>query len=218
MIQENNMIPVSVDPVVFTMHNNVLHVLLMKRKAGPFADFWSFPGGLMQREDNSIKDAIARVLNEKTKMKTNYLEQLHTRTGHDPRGPTVSISYVCLTDYKETTGDVQWFSVDEAKKMTLAFDHNSVLLQSVERLLTKINYSTLPVYFLPETFTLPELYKIYNVLLDGGKSNSRFRSKIDEVGGVVNTGETRHRGAARPAALYRASEDSPKFFNSNYIR
>lgn len=217
MLKENNLFPVSVDPVIFSIVGDKLSVLLIERKQEPFNGMWALPGGLMERTDVTLENSISRVLKNKTGITPAYMEQLVTRTGHDPRGPTISIAYLALGADITVTGS-QWFTVDEAKSMTLAFDHNKVLDTAVERLVTKVNYSTVSVYFLPELFTLPELYNVYNVILGTNKSNSRFRSKIDESGGVEKTDEIRHRGAARPATLYRATKDGPKYFASNYIR
>lgn len=217
MFTENNMIAVSVDPVIFTMKDNKLFVLLMKRTKGPFVNYYALPGGLMERSDANLKAAISRVLKTKTGITTNYTEQLESRTGHDPRGPTVSIAYMGVTDWKNVSGDVEWVEIEKAKTYDLAFDHSKVLLSALERLITKVNYSNLPVYFLPELFTIPELYEVYHVLLGDNLSKSRFRSKIESVGGVQATEEIRHRGAARPATLYKAPQDGLKFFKSNYL-
>lgn len=218
MFTDNNLIVVSVDPIIFTIHENKLMVLLMMRNNVPFKDQLALPGGLMERTDNNLKEAVARVLANKTGITVNYMEQLSARSGHDPRGPTVSMAYVGLTDYKNVPENVQWVLYDNLETMDLAFDHKKVIKEGYERLITKVNYSTLPVFFLPEFFTLPELYNIYNLLLPDMKSNSRFRSKIDESNGVVKTDEIRHRGAARPAYLYKAVDNVPRYFNSNYIR
>lgn len=217
MFTENNMIAVSVDPVIFTMKDGELFVLLMKRKSGPYSGNFALPGGLMERTDVDLKAAISRVLKNKTGVTTNYTEQLESRTGHDPRGPTVSVAYMGLTDWKNVSGDVEWVRTHEARDIKLAFDHSKVFEIALDRLITKVNYSNLPVYFLPERFTIPELYELYHVLLGDNLSKSRFRSKIESVNGVVMTDEIRHRGAARPAALYKAPEDGVKFFKSNYL-
>lgn len=217
MLSENNLLPVSVDPVIFTIIDDKLHVLLLKRDREPFLGAMALPGGLMEKTDGTLENSISRVLKNKTGIVPNYMEQLVTRTGHDPRGPTISIAYLALGSNNEVTGSI-WVPINDAKKMNLAFDHNKVLDLALERLINKVNYSTIPTYLLPELFTLPELYNIYNVILGTNRSNSRFRSKIDESGGVEKTDEIRHRGAARPATLYRATKDGPKFFVSNYIR
>ena len=217
MLNENNMFPESVDPVIFSIINNQVNVLLLKRNQHPFNNQWALPGGLMERTDITLEGSISRVLKNKTGITPSYMEQLVTRTGHDPRGPTISIAYLALGSDINVSGS-EWFTLEKAKNMNLAFDHNKVIEIAWERLVAKANYSTVPVYLLPELFTLPELYNIYNIILGTNKSNSRFRSKIDESGGVEKTEETRHRGAARPPNLYKASKDSPKYFSSNYIR
>lgn len=218
MLNENNLLPVSVDPVIFSMVNNKLSVLLLKRDREPFNGLMALPGGLMEKSDKTLENSISRVLKNKTGITPNYMEQLVTRTGHDPRGPTISIAYLAVGSENNVQDGAVWVDVEDVKSMKLAFDHSLVIEQALERLTTKVNYSTLPVYLLPELFTLPELYNVYNVILKDNRSNSRFRSKIDESGGVEKTDEIRHRGAARPAILYRASPGGPKFFASNYLR
>jgi len=54
---------VTVDLVVFTLLQRLLHVLLIKRRAWPFADMWALPGGFMHM-DESLEQAARRELNE----------------------------------------------------------------------------------------------------------------------------------------------------------
>lgn len=218
MLNENNLLPVSVDPVIFAIVDNKLSVLLLKRDREPYKEMLALPGGLMEKSDLTLENSISRVLRNKTGINPNYMEQLVTRTGHDPRGPTISIAYLALGSNIDVGEGAVWIDVETVKEMVLAFDHNIVIEQALERLTTKVNYSTLPVYLLPEQFTLPELYNVYNIILKDNRSNSRFRSKIEESSGVQDTGEIRHRGAARPAILYTATPGGPKFFASNYLR
>lgn len=213
-----NMFPVSVDPVIFSIIEGELHVLLMKRESDTFNKMWALPGGLMREEDNKIEDAVARVLNVKTGANVNYMEQLCTRTGHDPRGPTISIAYIALVDKQEVNSNAVWKSVRKVNEMTLAFDHNEVINLAVERLTNKVNYSTLPMHFLPQPFTLPKLQQVYEILLDEKLDKSTFRKKIEETGIIYETGEQVKEGAFRPAKLYRLVNSDVFNFNSNIVR
>src|SRR5947209_8750612 len=74
-------------------------VLLIKRKAEPFASKWAFPGGFVD-EGESLEAAAKRELKEETGLAVEGLEQLQTfgDPGRDPRGWTVSVVYVARVD------------------------------------------------------------------------------------------------------------------------
>jgi hypothetical protein len=210
--------PVSVDPVIFSIMNGELHVLLMKRKSITFDGWWALPGGLVKNGDVSLEVSISRVLKEKTNASVSYMEQLYTRTGHDPRGPTVSIAYIALVGHQQINGNAVWTPISEVSKMKLAFDHNEVVCVALQRLTNKVNYSTLPMHFLPQPFTLPKLQQVYEILLGEKLDKSTFRKKIEETGVLKETGEQIKEGAYRPSKLYRIMNDKVFNFSSNMIR
>lgn len=217
-VMSNNLFPVSVDPVIFAIVNNELHVLLMKRKSSTYDNFFGLPGGLMHKEDKSIEHAVSRVLALKTGAKVNYMEQLDSRTGHDPRGATISIAYIALVDEQKVSDNAVWKPVKEALKMKLAFDHNAVIEKAYQRLANKVNYSTLPMHFLPQPFTLPRLQRVYEILLGEKLDKSTFLKKIKETKAVVETGEKIKEGPYRPAELYRLAKSEVTNFDSNILR
>ena len=102
--------------------------------------------------------------------------------------------------------------------MKLAFDHNAVVNMALERLTNKVNYSTLPMHFLPQPFTLPKLQQVYEILLGEKLDKSTFRKKIEETGVIGETGEQVKEGAFRPAKLYRLVNDGVFNFDSNIVR
>ena len=214
----NYVFPVSVDPVIFSIVDNDLQVLLIKRKGDTFNNLWALPGGLMHENDSSLENAINRVLSNKTGAQTSYVEQLCTRTGHDPRGPTISIAYIALVDKQKVLSNAVWTSVKDIENMELAFDHKQVIKQAVNRLTNKVNYSTLPMHFLPQPFTLPKLQQVYEVLLGEKLDKSTFRKKIEETGVIHETGEQIKEGAYRPAKLYHLLDNEVFNFDSNIVR
>lgn len=215
----NFVFPVSVDPVIFSIVDNELNVLLIKRKSDTFDNFFALPGGLMQQEDKSLESAISRVLINKTGAKVNYVEQLYTRTGHDPRGPTISIAYIALVDNQNILKNAFWIPIHQIKKLNLAFDHDQVIDKAVYRLTNKVNYSTLPIHLLPQPFTLPKLQKLYEILLGENLDKSTFRKKIEDANIIEETGEQIKVGAYRPSKLYQLIEKNTVFnFNSNIVK
>jgi 8-oxo-dGTP diphosphatase len=215
---KNNDFKVSVDPVIFSIIDSKLHVLLKKRENNPFKDFLSIPGGLMESTDLSMEEAISRVLKNKTGAEVNYMEQLLTRSGHDPRGATVSIAYIALVDNQKVLEGSYWMDVNIAMKENLAFDHNEILEKAVKRLSDKVNYSTLPMYLLKRPFTLPRLQHVYEVLLGESLDKSTFRKKIEEAGLLKETGELVRDGAFRPAKLYDFSNQNVHNFSKNILK
>ena len=63
--------------VILTVIEDDLCVLLIRRSAEPFADYWALPGGLLPAEE-SLDRAAARKLLEETGVQDVYLEQLYT--------------------------------------------------------------------------------------------------------------------------------------------
>ena len=91
---------VTVDPLVFTIKEHKLFLLLNKREKEPFNDFWNIPGGFLNI-DKSLLDNAKRILSEKTNLKNVYLEQLYTfgDIDRDPRYRILSVSYLALCPF-----------------------------------------------------------------------------------------------------------------------
>ena len=204
----------TVDVVLLTLIGGALHVLLQKRAADPFAGALALPGGYVHaQEDQDAGAAAARVLREKTGIVSPYLEQLATFAGpdRDPRGWSVSIAHVALVAESALRAvpaaaaagaEPQWKPV--ARLPALPFDHRQIVAHAVERVRTKSQYSSLPVYLCGDRFTLPQLQAVYEAVLGEAVNKVSFRRKIDELGIVeAIDGEFEAGGAHRPAQLYR---------------
>ena len=156
----------TVDVVIYTIIKDDLKVLLIKRKSAPFSNMWAIPGGFVLSGEN-LEQAAQRELFEETNVKDIYLEQLYSfgDPGRDPRGWVVTVAYFALissdnlnimpnTDAK----DVKWFSAYELPK--LAFDHDKILNLAINRLRSKLEYTTVGFQLLPKKFTLTELQEV----------------------------------------------------------
>ena len=200
---------VSVDIVIFTVRDDALNVLLIERALPPHQGEWALPGGFI-RLDESLKHAAWRELKEETGVNAAYLEQLYT-FGHpkrDPRERVISVAYFALlpSDRLEIRAasdarNVAWFDVREVPQ--LAFDHNKILTKARQRLAAKLEYSTIALQLMPDTFTLPELQHVYERIRGGPIDKRNFRKRIRALKVVEPTGGERRTGARRPAKLYR---------------
>ena len=94
----------SVDMTIFTIDNDRLKILLVKRAQLPAKGKWALPGGFINlEEDTTLKDTASRKLKEKTGVNVSHLEQVATygSKNRDPRGWSVTIVYMALISNKD---------------------------------------------------------------------------------------------------------------------
>jgi len=199
---------IAVDVVLFTIQGGTLKVLLVKRRQAPFRGAWALPGGLVEREE-SVDAAALRELQEETNIGNIYLEQLYTfgEPLRDPRGRVTTVSYYALVNWqqfqlkaRQRVMEANWFPVKRLPG--LAFDHRRIVDYALERLRSKINYTTAGVQLLPRQFTLTELQGAYEVILGRRLDKRNFRRKMLQLGILKDTRELRISGRQRPARLY----------------
>jgi ADP-ribose pyrophosphatase YjhB (NUDIX family) len=199
---------VTVDLVIFTIAEDDLKVLLIRRGQEPFKGRWALPGGFVEI-DESLERAAARELKEEVGVTNVYLEQLYTfgEPKRDPRGRVISVSYFALVDAERQrivaasdAAEAQWYSVFDAPK--LAFDHAKILDCAVWRLRNKIEWTTVGYELLPKKFTLSELQRVYEIILQRPVDKRNFRKKILAQGQIIELNESRSDVAHRPARLY----------------
>ena len=171
------------------------------------------PGGAADARE-SLAATAARKLAETTDLAPGYLEQLYA-FGDPERSQTgrvVSIVYWALVQGEEadrTRDDenVAWFAADELPQ--LAFDHNVIVDYALWRLRTKLEYARIAHAFLGETFTLAELRRVHEIVLQRPLDPANFRRQIDASGTVVATGHLATGGRHRPPKLYRYDTRAP---------
>ncbi|MBB2942738.1 8-oxo-dGTP diphosphatase [Actinoplanes lutulentus] len=212
---------VTVDVVALTIRDAKLCVLLVERGAQPFAGQRALPGGFVKEE--TLDDAAKRELAEETGVKPGHgdlervhLEQLKTygNPDRDPRMRIVSVAYLAFAPSlpDPTAGSdaalAYWVPVDEAKD--LAFDHDDVLADGLERARAKLEYTPLATAFVNEEFTIGELRQVYASVWGEDLHAGNFHRKVLSVPGFVeSTGTTTSRGGERggpKAKLYRAGD------------
>jgi len=198
--------------VILTIANDDLQVLLIKRGVEPFRGRWTLPDGFVEIEE-SLERAAARELKEEVGVTNVYLEQLFTfgDPKRDPRGRVISVSYFALIDAEHQNivaasdaADAEWHSVFNLPK--LAFDHKKILDYAVWRLRNKIEWTTVGYELLPKKFTLSELQRVYEIILQRPVDKRNFRKKILAQGQIREINETRSDVAHRPAKLYSFRE------------
>lgn len=204
---------VAVDAVCFRIINGQLSVLLGRVNVDPhYHHRWGLIGGLIHPEENADQ-AVERHVRDKAGVSDIYKEQLYTfsSTDRDPRERVISIAFLCLAPevLEERAGAIEtrWFPVHTVP--TLAYDHNEILKTAVERLRSRVAYTNIAQYLLPEECTLSDLQKTYESILGHKLDKRNFRKKVLETRLVMATTKKVRKGASRPALLYRFSSKRP---------
>ncbi|RLC66759.1 MAG: NUDIX hydrolase [Chloroflexi bacterium] len=204
---------VTVDVIIFTLRDDELQVLLIRRKRPPFQGMWAIPGGFIHI-DESLEEAALRELEEETGVRDVYLEQLYTfgDVDRDPRGRVITVAYFALVPFTAVCPDAgsdateaRWWSMYDLPP--LAFDHVDILAYALQRLRYKLEYTAAAFELLPETFTLSELQAAYEVILREELDKRNFRRKILSADVIEETGNYRT-SEGRPAKLYRFRNDA----------
>lgn len=215
-MQETKTHEVTVDIVIFTIRKKKLEVLLVQRGHEPFKGKWAIPGGFIRLSEN-LDQAATRVLYEKTNVKDVYLEQLYTFGKPDryPNARVITVGYFALIrsdDLKlsyNTEMDIQqvdWHSVYNLPG--LAFDHQDIISHALRKLRDRLEYSPVAFQLLPKKFTLTELQKTYELILDKELDKRNFRKKMISLGILHEFDEFTKLSSKRPARLYSFHDES----------
>ena len=203
---------VTVDCVVFGLDEEDLKIILIERDGEPFKGRWALPGGFIQM-DESLEQAAMRELREETGVENVFLEQLYTfgEVTRDPRDRVISVAYYALVNLRDHSikaatdaRSAAWFSVDDIPQ--LAFDHDKILDVALKRVKGKVRYEPIGFELLPEKFTLTELQRMYEKILEQEIDKRNFRKKILSMELLKELDEVQMDVAHRAARLYRFDE------------
>ncbi len=207
------------DVAIFTIKDNTLYVRTVTVNRPPsFINSRGLPGGLLLPHETA-EEAALRHITEKALISTKkiYMEQLYTfsRVDRDPRGRVVAVAYLCLVPWESLsaieqsdTDGARWMPVSDAKK--LAYDHDEILSVAVNRLRSRITYTTLISKLIPVEFTLSDLERAYASILATTLDKRNFRKKVEKLKILTELPYKRTGGAFRPAALYKFASNKVK--------
>ena len=225
---------VSVDCVIFGFDLDQLYVLLID--SGSTEAFsqarMAVPGDLIFDTEN-LDEAAIRVLRELTSIENIYLEQIGAfgdpnRIGKkdsdrewleairaQPEARVITVAYYSLvrmpnfnpkaSSFAKSAG---WAPVKEV--FDLAFDHYDILQAGLEQLRRKIKIQPIGFNLLPEKFTLSQLHKLYECILDKELDKRNFRRKILNLNILTNLDEKQVGVPHKPSQLFEFNEENYK--------
>lgn len=199
---------VTTDCVIFTYENRTLKVLLIKRGEEPYKGQWAFPGGFLQMNENA-KEGALRELKEETSVTDAPIRELGVFSDihRDPRERVITIAWYALVKPSEVVGgddadEAAWFSIDHLPP--LAFDHKMIFDTAMERLRRDIHFEPIGFDLLDDAFTIPDLQRLYEMILGTTFDRRNFQRKLLSTG-ILDAVEEE----SEPAMTARKKDVSP---------
>ncbi len=176
---------VTVDIALFTIRDAAIHIALVRRGEWPFEGRWALPGGFV-REHEDLAEAAMRELAEETGLRRDddwHLEQLgsYGHPARDPRMRVVTVAYlaVCANIPHVSAGgdaDLAQLTPFQAIELgLLAFDHAQIVEDALDRIRSKLEYTTFATMFLPPAFTIGDVREVYETVWGTRLDRSNFQ-------------------------------------------
>ena len=207
---------VAVDVAALAIEDGRLTLLLVEPDDTALAGRWSLPGRRV-RDDESLDATALRALAELigSEQPAVLLEQLRTygAPARDPHARVVSVAYLALGARPLVPSAARRTTVVSASEVAawspsrFAYDHAAIVVDALERLRAKLEYTSLATALLEEPFTLGELRAVYEAVWDTALDPANFRRKVVSTPGFVRDAEGTARpgpSGGRPARRYRA--------------
>lgn len=220
----------SIDCVVFGFHDNSLKVLLIQSK---HKKLWMLPGGYILKQEN-LNDAANRILKVRTGAENIYLQQfrvfgdLNRSEEFFEEFPDtlwnkqrfISIGFYALVDYSkvnlvidEFSLECEWKSIEEVSDF--AMDHKRIFEKALITLRKQLIHKPIGYNLLPEKFTMPELQKLYEIILGKKLNRGNFYRKMLRYDILIKLDETRKGGAHKAPDLYKFDVEKHEFALQN---
>nr|MDO8114438.1 NUDIX hydrolase [Candidatus Sigynarchaeota archaeon] len=124
---------IAADAVIVDNPKKPRKVVLITRKNPPFQGNLAMPGGFLEPEE-TVEACCVREAKEETMLDVELygIVGVYSNPKRDPRGRTVSVTYLCKPVGGEVKGSddaasAKWVSVKDLKGLKFAFDHEQML-------------------------------------------------------------------------------------------
>lgn len=208
----------SIDCVVFGFHDAVLKVLVTKLKE---KELWALPGGYVLKTEN-LKEAANRILFSRTGAENIFLQEfkvfsdLKRSDGIFDDFPDtlwnkqrfISVGFYALVDFHQVNlvmDDIsdacEWKPIEDLPPFMM--DHRTIFDKALETLRLQLNHKPIGHSLLPEKFTMPELQRLYEIILGKKLNRGNFYRKMLRYDILEKLDESRKGGAHKAPDLYK---------------
>ena len=94
----------------------------------------------------------------------------------------------------------EWHEIPSISELFM--DHKNILDNALETLRLQLNHQPIGYNLLPQKFTMPELQKLYETILDKKLDRRNFQRRMNSFGFVKRLKETRKGGSHKAPFLY----------------
>lgn len=216
---------ISINLVIFRFNGEALEVpgVLVDNK-----NSWTIPGGFINQSEN-LEDAARRILkeqigSEKLLLKQfgcfgntsrNFGAEIESFTNHQLPNSIVdwfSRRFITIGYYTVAPPELKilnasplffstkWVCVKDTN--TLALDHANLVNEALKILRSDLLSKPLLIDFLPDSFTIPELQKLYEAILGRTVDRGNFRQRMLKQNILTKLGVTKKKTSRRPPILY----------------
>tara|TARA_R110002049_G_scaffold308721_1_gene513659 strand:- start:9077 stop:9772 length:696 start_codon:yes stop_codon:yes gene_type:complete len=216
----------ALDCIIFGFDDEDLKVLLIQRDFEPEKGKWSLIGGFMKNKE-TLDDAATRILYRLSGVHDIYMEQLYSfsEVNRDPVARTVSTAYYALINIEKHNEELieqynaQWFSLKK-NVPDLIFDHNEMLNKAIRRLRRRTSINPIGFELLPEKFTMRQLQKLYEAILDKKLDKRNFVNKIHSMDVLLKLNEKDMTSSTKGSYLYMFDQEkyAAKRSNEFYLK
>lgn len=210
----------AVDCVIFGFDKDQLKLLLVKRSRPPQEGGWSLMGGFLQKQE-TLEDAAQRILTKWTGLEDVYLEQFHnfSNLNRDPGERVLSVAVYALLKIEDSDKELtkshgaEWMDINQIPE--LIFDHNQMVAMALGIIKHKSRVEPIGFELLPEKFTIPQLQKLYEAILQQKLDNANFRKKILSMKVFRKLNEKNKEFSKRGAFYYQFDQEKYKKLNDS---
>jgi 8-oxo-dGTP diphosphatase len=232
---QNYLPQLSINCIIFRFNGEQLQVPIVQPLQ---ANIWVIPGGFVY-QDEDMDVAAKRILFEQTQIDNSILSQFGTfgpanrnfasfvNAFKNSELPIEIIEWISqrfvTIGYYSILGrqpielktsplfkNCKWINVEDTD--TLALDHSLLVSEARKVLCTELLSRPLLLSFMPPTFTIPELQKLYESILGRPVDRGNFRQRILKSNMLIKIGPSKEKAKRRPPIVYQL--DKKKYLDS----
>jgi hypothetical protein len=120
----------------------------------------------------------------------------------------ITVGFYALVEFSKVSPradmfseEARWWDVDSVPKLFL--DHNDIFSKALKTLRLSLNDHPIGYELLPSKFTMPELQRLYETILDKSLDRRNFQKKMLGLGILERLKERKTGGAHKAPYLYK---------------